>query len=602
MRLYVLLALGLPFASGALTGCEDSASGKNDAALAPADAGADSLPRDAQQPDAAPFARDAADASVAEPSTDGPVIPRATADPTRTKKILSGSVELAGGGLSSCSNALPSSTDRWCAFARAGTPANTTELWVINVTKASAGATIVCDGSSPDCARLSSNLWTGSQLYGPSHPYTHRFDGDTLIFHADAIEPVREPYEGPVFAWRPGWTAPRQLAPKAITCFGQRRSLAVYCVADAKVAKDADFSPPHVMEVSVLAGVLDSAQTGPLAVAERLTGLPKPGRGPSFQVALSNRGDILTISSTLPGTTTAQLRVVRTSDVGKQAPRPVAEHVHSWQISHDQARIYVLREVDVTKGDEATGTLSVVGVAAGSPLIDLQKTVYSFELLGAHDEVVSDHDRGLMFLQETGPGKTSHFLLNDWTKPNQVFEMGADLEYPQVATTLEHALYFRRIPNKEWPVAEVMRATGSGSCVLNNDRSAEVYGGHFSDKGKLAFWIEYGNRYGIEGSEEGWYANAQDCSEKRKFGDYVTGYTILGDDFIVFTGLASKEGDDDADLLQYTPLGPAPSPLPRTVARDVTGYSILRHPAPWLVFTGGDGEQAGLFVHGPLTK
>ena len=97
---------------------------------------------------------------------------------------------LTGDGPSTCSHQQPASGDghRWCAFARPGA-AGATELWVFDLTALAGGgqngAPLTCDGTSATCRRLSAALWTGSPLGGPSHPYSHAFDGDTLIFYAD---------------------------------------------------------------------------------------------------------------------------------------------------------------------------------------------------------------------------------------------------------------------------------------------------------------------------------------------------------------------------------------------------------------------------------
>src|SRR5205085_12683758 len=112
----------------------------------------------------------------------------------------------------------------WCAFSRplpGASPGGTTgELWVLNVSKALAGTVPICDGSSADCVRLTAALWTGTAVYGDSHPSAHRFEGDTLIFHAGATPGPHDPYQGPIWAWRPGWKQPRQLTgPRGLLCW-----------------------------------------------------------------------------------------------------------------------------------------------------------------------------------------------------------------------------------------------------------------------------------------------------------------------------------------------------------------------------------------------
>ena len=107
--------------------------------------------------------------------------PRMPADPSLTHPLVAGEVALLGSGLSTCTNEVPAAGDRWCVFSRGGETGGT-ELWVVNVTVAISNGPVSCDGTELACVRLTTNLWTGSQLWGPSHPYTQRFDGDTLIF------------------------------------------------------------------------------------------------------------------------------------------------------------------------------------------------------------------------------------------------------------------------------------------------------------------------------------------------------------------------------------------------------------------------------------
>src|SRR4029079_2188926 len=102
-----------------------------------------------------------------------------------------------------CTNQVPYSTDRWCAFTKPATSLGNNELWVINATQAAAGTVIKCNTTDPNCLRLTRGLLNDSQF----RFRIHRFDGDTLIFS----EGVGGGPSGDIFAWRPGWTAPRKL-------------------------------------------------------------------------------------------------------------------------------------------------------------------------------------------------------------------------------------------------------------------------------------------------------------------------------------------------------------------------------------------------------
>jgi hypothetical protein len=102
---------------------------------------------------------------------------------------------LIGDRVTACSHQVPASGDghRWCAFRRA-TAAGDSELWVIDVTRAAAGAVPACDGSSAGCLRLTGTLWTQSPLAGPRQPFANRFEGDTLFFHDRAVSTGEDAY------------------------------------------------------------------------------------------------------------------------------------------------------------------------------------------------------------------------------------------------------------------------------------------------------------------------------------------------------------------------------------------------------------------------
>jgi hypothetical protein len=93
------------------------------------------------------------------------------------------------GRTSTCSHQQPASGDghRWCAFARPAR-AGATELWVFDLTALAGG-----DRAAPADLRRH-QPWLPAAVGGavgrlapgrPSHPYSHAFDGDTLIFYAD---------------------------------------------------------------------------------------------------------------------------------------------------------------------------------------------------------------------------------------------------------------------------------------------------------------------------------------------------------------------------------------------------------------------------------
>ena len=112
--------------------------------------------------------------------------------------------QLVGGHVSACSHA-ENGTDRWCAFYRNSSILGRMELWVINVSERLRGGGFQCNRSSVDCLLLTTNLWTGQPTSGSTHPFAHKFTGDTLLFHADAVSGPDELFTGFIYAWRIGW-------------------------------------------------------------------------------------------------------------------------------------------------------------------------------------------------------------------------------------------------------------------------------------------------------------------------------------------------------------------------------------------------------------
>jgi hypothetical protein len=221
-------------------------------------------------------------------------------------------------------------------------------------------------------------------------------------------------------------------------------------------------------------------------------------------------------------------------------------------------------------------------------------------LLGAHEEIVTDADRGVLMEQDDGAGDSLWSLLGDPSRPGELVPFPAGTFGVDVATDLRHSLFYQDADNG-LPRIQILRNDLSGSCSPKRDPRSETYGGHFSHTNRLVFWIEYRSD-----SEEGWYALPETCGEARKFGDYVTGFVPVGDDFVVFRG---TDFEDSAYHLQYARLATAavaPRALPRMIERDVDESVVVltRGDAIDVLFalSREDAPTRGIFVHGPLPR
>jgi hypothetical protein len=527
-------------------------------------------------------------------------LPRIPADPALTHRLVEGDAVLVGGD-AGCSHDATPTGDRWCAFSRAA--GTTTELWVIDVTRAAGGAAIACDGSSPACLRLTSNLWTGEPLWGPSHPTAHRFEGDTLLFHADgALGPARV-YQGVVWAWRPGWPAARAITgPHALLCAGEHRTTAVLCFDEAVVESTGPgfFDRPILRELDLTAAIVVE-RTGRLPVVTRVH---NAGADAAWRTRFSQDGATLAFSSVATAGATEALQVIRTADAGKVPPTMVLPDVAEWEIAHDGSKLYYLTGYDRARGETASGTLTLADFPSGASATPIVQSVRGFELLGAGGESFSDVDRGLLLTYSGAGNVAAQALMPSRANPTDLIVLGTRAQGVQVANDVRHTLYFQDVHGAEFPVAYVSRNDRSGYCQLTSDVRAETYGAAFTPDARSAVWIEYFRNE--SDSEEGWSARPEDCGDKIKWGDYVAWYALDGDDFVVFEG---GDAADSTSWLQYTPLSRSPQePWPSPIVvkeHPEPGLAIVRTAGQsWILYSVSQGDPGarGLYLHGPLRR
>ncbi|MES1205248.1 MAG: hypothetical protein ABUS79_04860 [Pseudomonadota bacterium] len=540
-------------------------------------------------------------------------LPRTDADPRLTRKLLAGAVTLVGDRETACTIPpaidAPPAWERWCAFARkADGDADRTELWVVNVSKAAAGGAVACDGTSAGCLRLTVDLWTSFQIWGPAHPSSHHFEGETLIFYAGPTPGARDPYEGAVWGWRPGWPSAQKLtSDKGALCGAQPPSTTVWCLADVTVERDSGdpFAIPIFREFDLLAGSLSAPGSAPLAKVARL-GHAIPGF--DWRVRLSGDGAYLAYSTAPMKGGPEALQMIKTADIGKVLPTTIAADVAQWDLSRDGERLYSIAGYDRGLGKDATGTLVAVDFPSGARVTELKRSVAGYELIGPHGQPASHAARALLVQYDDGDasvgaagGGRRVALMPDTRVPTDTAALDVQGRSFQVSTDLRHTMYLKPMPRN--PVLMVSRNDGSGGCQLTSDNNAESYNERFTDNGRLVTWVEFGRNQSV--SEEGWYGRPDNCGGKTKFGDYVLGYQLVADDFVVFQG---GDFDDSTSWLQYASLrenAAGAAVLPAVIKQnpDIT-FSAFKDAgaAAWVVFSlsGGDASENGLYIHGPL--
>jgi hypothetical protein len=299
--------------------------------------------------------------------SDAPIPPPTPA--ASSKLIIKGSVELIGTGTDSCTNQIPPSGngDRWCAFARASAILGASELWVVNVTKAAAGVTINCDSSAPDpnCLRLSGGLFSdpnnGFQIHG--------FTGDTLTYSED---PGFND-----FAWRPGWTAPRQLTTNnGLGCNGHPTSTAVLCVENDN--GDGTTTP---RTVEIHAGLLD-AQTGddPPLVDTLLIAAPNDKLSQQWGFQITTDGRAVAWSTRATATGTEDLHWQKIGDMASKLD--VATDVSRWAVSADSTKWFWLKSFNYDTTSAPSGTLQSAPYPAGTTPLTIAMNAADFREAG----------------------------------------------------------------------------------------------------------------------------------------------------------------------------------------------------------------------------
>lgn len=466
------------------------------------------------------------------------------------KQLLPGRARLVGTHLDACSNQTPSSNgDRWCAFSLPGVNLGKTDLWVINVTKAAAG-TVKCDQKNPDtdpnCIQLTTNLWTGQPDGGPAHPTAHRFDGDTLIYHADTPANV-DLYSGPIYAWRPGWKEAKQVSSgrKAITCSAHFLTEAVVCLEN--------ITAQNVMPVQfdLTAGKLnDGAQ--PIT---RLTPLRANTQASQWRAGFSRDGQYFAWSTGGKTTSAADretLYYVKVDDIkadGKAGDRAktVVAGVSRWNISIDGKRWYYLKNYNYDTEGNPSGTLAMRPFPDGTDdqEVVLATKVGAFQLLSDG----SNTDRGIGFFDNVSGGMGAFKIMRDVNKPDDVVTVIRGVSGALVSPDLRFVYYSQDFDvNTGSSDAWVVHTDGTGKCALQSSPTTDIFGAPFTSTSSLVFWAD--NIDPVDGVGEGWYANPEGCTGKKRWANGIDFWFIARDQGMLF----SDSGTGDVATLKYMTL------------------------------------------------
>jgi hypothetical protein len=516
----------------------------------------------------------------------------------RTVKLSSGPSSLVGTDQGGCSHGQAAGltpADRWCAFARPVPDGAPAELWVVNVTRAAAGAPppnqvgvsaapFRCDGSSPHCRQLTNALWTGQPVFARSHPFIHGFEGDTLVFYADArSKQPDEPYAGPIRAWRPELAAPLELTgPAGFECLGHRDSDGVLCLENLHQTVDD-------LTFELLAGRLSLAGAGPLPFVVSVR--PEDRRGISlWDVRFSPGGKHLLLSTWAPDAPVQQLQIVEGARVGQAPLRELLRDVVSFRLSPDGGRLFYLEGYDVTKGGDAMGTLTAVDFPSLANRVSLQPRVSRFELHGEPGGPV----RGVSFFQDVKEGLGAFRMIPDVHHPDELVTIAANVEEASVSPDGRYTLYYDFDAQGD-QLSMLAQNDGSGRCLLNAKPGHNAFGLVYPGVGQQVFWGEDSEM--DVGRIEGYFADPGTCQGKTRFSPRVA-YLQATRRGIVFAeeggapplSMTLRHGHLEDDKL-----------VSKEIARNAD-TTVMLVDRSYLVFSvnRGSEDDIGLYVHGPL--
>jgi hypothetical protein len=464
-----------------------------------------------------------------------PTPPDAPPVSTDARLLVPGRARLVGTHFTVCSNATPASGngDRWCAFTLPNKQIGLTDLWVIDVTKALAGTTITCDGTDQNCKLMippggdvaqGTQLWTGQPMSGPIHPTTHRFDGDTLIFHALAPD-NQDQYSGPIFAWRPGWDAPKQISAgkTAYSCSGHLTAEVFVCIENLTTTQPLEFD-------------LTAGQLGTGTKTVKHVVPFRPGSQSSqWRAALSRDGQYLAFSAGGSALTDREtLYVSRFDSLGNTTTLKVG--ASRWSISADGTKVYFLANYNYDTMGAPAGTLTMMDFPSGGNEKTLAANVGAVQVLSDGGQV----DRGVAFFDNVIAGKATYKFMRDRNVPSQVTTVVTNIGGVLAVSRDLRFVYFYKdfdMNNGTTTDGYVVPSDGTQTvCTLTTTLESDRFGTPFTENGSMILWAD--NVDQIDGVGEGWMANPAGCTGRQKWADGVDYWFPRANDGMVFSDKA----------------------------------------------------------------
>jgi hypothetical protein len=524
-------------------------------------------------------ATDASDAGGADAQADQDgAADVAIAPPGLTRRLVSGNASLVGSGPNTCTNQPGNTDDRWCGFTVAAAAGGRYELWVIDATLAASGADLKCDGTDAHCLRLSTNAYY-DRFVGPGDD---GFEGDTLVYKADADPTVTQEFVGPVYAWRPGWPAGRALtSPTGVVCSGHKTQPVALCLQNRTQDAAGDVS------YDLVAGPLPAADGTPLPAIETLLATASTDRtGPGrFQVGLSPDGAYVAWSARPTPDGQETLKVQKIDDATTR--QTIAANVSSWEISRDGTRWLWLRAFNY---DDLvpSGTLEIATFPGGADVSTLAPSVSNYQ--GAGDQGVLYRDNVVHTLGDLR-------LMPDRTAPattTLVDQMvAAVLATSDDATTIVYTKTQTAVGNDVFAWSAALATTCTVSAAPSASSTAYLMAGN-----RVVVWAQENIMTQIVSVAATPIASCATTT----FGPNLLRWLPFGDDRLVF--LDDAEGGATTGILRATQVGDtAATDRGTALAAAVDSvyapvYASVASATPAVLYTEGTPTpDAGLYIY-----
>ncbi|HVU49358.1 MAG TPA: hypothetical protein VHL80_01665 [Polyangia bacterium] len=477
---------------------------------------------------------------------------------TGSKLIVAGNITMIGSGQDSCTNQVPPSSDRWCGFARLSADLVDYELWVVDVSKVAEGVTVSCTGGDASCVRLSTGLYVDAT----NGFRVHGFDGDTLTYE-EVPSSSGGGFLGNIFAWRPGWTQPRNLTGNnGLVCNGHALGKAAVCIQNP--APDATQMFVHTAELH--AGILDDSNT-PLPLIDTIivvASATEANNGVTkWSARLTPDGKSIAWSTRATDTGTEDLHV---QALGSQTKVDVAQDASQWDISADMAKWYWLKAFNYGSSGAPSGTLQTAPFPGGATPVTLAQNVGDFTTAGG----------GVFYRTQvaTATGAGNLLLTADPAVPATVAMIDSSVEFVfGTSPDGKNVTYTKNVQSLASGLflfdVYVGNSVGNMPCTLTSMPTAfmpPIYLGG----GSLVAW---GRVNSLTNQLEGVTTSLPGCVT-RKFATDIFDWQAVGDEGLVYLDEVNSDPTVDEATLRYGKIAQGVLPSPGNVVQERAGLTF----------------------------